>query len=334
LLNDIAVERLPSSNEARRLDAVWKRPCAALYVQVDVAQALAARAAAARTALLLRETNPITVAVMLRNASLARAAAADDDDGGGGGGHSSFTPLAASELPLARGTLVAIDCEFVALAHEQTKLDRSGREVVVKPARHTLARVSVVRAQGPLAGVPLLDSYIVPAEPVVDYLTRYSGLVPGDLDPAVSRHHVTNIKDASLKLRYLVDAGCLLVGHGLSKDFEMINIVVPAAQIVDTVEIWYVPGERRVSLRFLAYALLGIAIQARVHDSVEDARTALALFRKYQVLHAAGVFREALTSLYREGHRLGWAVPGEHAVGELHAESYGAPRAMSGGARA
>jgi hypothetical protein len=121
-----------------------------------------------------------------------------------------------------------------------------------------------------------------------DLANLLSGLVPGDLDPAVSRHHVTNIKDAYLKLRYLVDAGCVLVGHGLSKDFEMINIVVPAAQIVDTVDIWYVPGERRVSLRFLAYALLGLTIQARVHDSVEDARTALALYRKSQALHAAG----------------------------------------------
>lgn len=163
-----------------------------------------------------------------------------------------------------------MDAEFVALTHEVTRADGRGREVVVRPARLTLARVSVVRGEGPREGMVLMDSYIVPAEPVVNYLTRYSGLRPGDLDPAVSRHHVTNMKDAYLKLRYLVDAGgppppaacaglslevptpplralprpalpcpacegCVLVGHGLSKDFEMVNIVVPRKQIVDTV---------------------------------------------------------------------------------------------------
>ena len=73
------------------------------------------------------------------------------------------------------------------------------------------------------------------AEPVVDYLTRYSGLHPGDLDPSVSRHHITTMKAAYLQLRQLVDAGCRFVGHGLQKDFEMINVVVPPDQIIDTV---------------------------------------------------------------------------------------------------
>lgn len=71
------------------------------------------------------------------------------------------------------------------------------------------------------------------------------------------------------------------------------------------------PGERKVSLRFLAYALLSVNIQATVHDSVEDARTALALYRHYEALQRAGTFQETLTRLYREGHRLGWAVPGD-----------------------
>lgn len=68
-------------------------------------------------------------------------------------------------------------------------------------------QVSCVRGEGPLEGVPFIDSFIMQAEPVVDYLTRYSGLNPGDLDPSVSRHHITTMKGAYVKLRQLVDAG-------------------------------------------------------------------------------------------------------------------------------
>ena len=45
----------------------------------------------------------------------------------------------------------------------------------------------------------------------------YSGLVPGDLDPARSPHYLTTLKRAYLKLRYLVDAGavsCFVVSIG------------------------------------------------------------------------------------------------------------------------
>ena len=54
----------------------------------------------------------------------------------------------------------------------------------------------------------------------------------GDLDPAVSRHHLTSLKRAYMKLRHLVDAGCVFVGHDLQQDFRMINIVVPQEQVV------------------------------------------------------------------------------------------------------
>ena len=84
---------------------------------------------------------------------------------------------------------------------------------MVKPARLSLARVSILRGEGTMAGVPFIDAYVQQAEPVVDYLTRYSGLHPGDLDPSVSRHHITTMKAAYLQLRQLVDAGCRFVGH-------------------------------------------------------------------------------------------------------------------------
>ena len=147
--------------------------------------------------------------------------------------------------------------------------------------------------------VPVIDDYIRAVEPVHDYLTRFSGLVPGDLDPALSKHHIVELKHAYLKLRYLVDAGCVFVGHGLKQDFKMINVAVPPAQIVDTVELFHFKRQRKLSLRFLASYLLKEDIQQETHDSIEDARTAVRLYHKYLEMQAAGNFQGQLLEIYR-----------------------------------
>lgn len=52
-----------------------------------------------------------------------------------------------------------------------------GVEVEVCKARLGLARVSVVRGEGPHAGTPAIDDYICSLESITDYLTKWSGLV-------------------------------------------------------------------------------------------------------------------------------------------------------------
>lgn len=47
---------------------------------------------------------------------------------------------------------------------------------------------------------------------------------------------------------------------------------VPREQIIDTVDLYYIEGNRRISLRFLAITLLDVNIQAETHDSIEDAK--------------------------------------------------------------
>ena len=217
----------------------------------------------------------------------------------------TFTPLQASER-LSPSTRVAIDCEFVCVQPEL--LSSSTPPLLLRPARLTLARVSVIRAlpASPLYSVPLIDDYICTSEVVVDYLTQYSGLVPGDLDPSTSPHYLTTLKHSYMRLRHLVDSGCTFIGHGLVNDFAMLNLSVRSAQVVDTVELYRVEGQRRLSLRFLARWVLGLDIQREVHDSVEDARTALALVVKYEEMEKRGQVADMLAKLYQIGHKTGW----------------------------
>ncbi|KAG5185156.1 exonuclease-domain-containing protein [Tribonema minus] len=210
------------------------------------------------------------------------------------------------KLP-GEGAVVALDAEFVCLEMEEVRLRSDGSRVVTKPARQGLARVSVVDAEGQV----IIDDYIIQTEPVLDHLTRFSGVVAEDLNPFLSqRPSLVPLRAAYLKLRCLVDRGCVLVGHGLAKDLRVINLVVPPSQVLDTAEMWSLPGRRKASLRFLSHYLLSERIQESTHDSVEDSRMALALCQKYEKLKAQGsdALARALDDLYQYGYSVEWKV--------------------------
>ncbi|XP_062871382.1 PAN2-PAN3 deadenylation complex catalytic subunit PAN2 [Trichomycterus rosablanca] len=289
LFNDFLIEPIDKT-EAAQFDVTWKVPAIIYYAKRNY-----------HTKYDLRIKNPIEANVLLTEASLARKQRKS---------HATFIPLMVSEMPQA-GDLVGLDAEFVTLNQEEAELRSDGTKSTIKPSQMSVARITCVRGQGPNEGVPFIDDYISTQEQVVDYLTQYSGIKPGDLDAKISSKHLTTLKSTYLKLRFLIDTGVRFVGHGLQKDFRVINLLVLKDQVIDTVYLFHMPRKRMISLRFLAWYFLDLSIQSETHDSIEDARTALQLYRKYLDLSHGGQedFRKVLKGLYEKGRKLDWKVP-------------------------
>ncbi|WFD40697.1 poly(A)-specific ribonuclease [Malassezia japonica] len=304
LFNDFLVRPVPA-DEALRFGEPWKIPALLMWERIDGAAAAHASQLDRATSLLKPDTSLLTTDINIaphRDPARIRYKVLSDD-----------------ELP-EPGTLVAIDTEFVSLALEEIEMCSDGTRSMIKPSCLALARVSVVRGQGSEEGVPFIDDHIAASEPVVDYLTQYSGIQPGDLDRQMTRMTLVPHKIAYKKLRMLVDRGCRFIGHGLAKDFRIINIYVPPSQVIDTVSLYHSAAHpRNLSLRFLSWFLLKRDIQSGLvkegdevhegHDSIEDADAALQLFRCYQGFEKDNRLEDVLEDLYEVGARVQWRPP-------------------------
>lgn len=321
LFNDFLVRAIPEQ-EALRFDLGWKLPSVLTY-QLKFH----------RHSIDDTWKNNLDTSLLYRQATRVQ----NEDP-------THFRILSSSDERPRPGTVVGIDAEFVALQQEEIEIKADGTRATLRPSRLGLARVSVLR-NGPSTSAsisssvpddsedtatalsrmtspnhtPFIDDYIHISDPIIDYLTAYSGIHPGDLTPRTSPHASTgrlvSLKTAYKKLWLLLNLGCIFVGHGLPKDFRTINIHIPRAQVVDTVDLFFDKRRaRKLSLRFLCWFLLGERVQDSSdgrggHDSVEDARMALRLWEKWRVFEAKGKTLKTIDEVYRRGREYGFKVP-------------------------
>ncbi|NXD19870.1 AEN nuclease, partial [Spelaeornis formosus] len=164
------------------------------------------------------------------------------------------------------GKYVAIDCEMVGTG-PQGKLSE-------------LARCSVVNYEGDV----IYDKYVQPELPIVDYRTRWSGITKQHMKKAIP------FKAAQAEiLKILKDK--IVVGHAIHNDFQALKYFHPKDRTRDTSQSCVLKKRLGVSLRAnvslknLASHLLHKKIQigCKGHSSVEDAQTAMELYRLVEV---------------------------------------------------
>lgn len=168
-------------------------------------------------------------------------------------------------LPVAiKNRYVALDCEMVG-----TGID--GKISV-------LARVSLTDWHGQV----LLDTFVQVPTRVTDFRTQWSGVTPGK----IQAHNNAMAVDACRKKVAELIKGKILVGHALKNDLDALILTHPKNDIRDTSKYRYYQRLfnkkwRPRKLRDLVLEHLGIVIQTGKdgHDSVDDARAAMELFK-------------------------------------------------------
>ncbi|GMF20194.1 unnamed protein product [Phytophthora lilii] len=165
----------------------------------------------------------------------------------------STEPLPEGETRSKQQLLLALDCEMC----------RTTKGV-------ELTRLTLIDGSEKV----LLDEYVRPKNPIVDYCTQYSGITCEIMEATTMR-----LADIQKKFLELVPAEAILVGHSIENDLQALRVL--HRRVIDTSCMYPHPKGPpfRSALRFLTSQYLNRAIQTGTdgHCSVEDAVATLQL---------------------------------------------------------
>ncbi|KAE8990420.1 hypothetical protein PF011_g18367 [Phytophthora fragariae] len=165
----------------------------------------------------------------------------------------STLPLPDGETRSSEQLLLALDCEMC----------RTTKGV-------ELTRLTLIDASEKV----LLDEYVRPNNPIVDYCTQYSGITCEIMEATTMR-----LADIQKRFLDLVPAEAILVGHSIENDLLALRVL--HRRVIDTSCMYPHPKGPpfRSALRFLTSQFLNRAIQTGTdgHCSVEDAVATLHL---------------------------------------------------------
>eukprot|EP01105_Mastigella_eilhardi_P020948 TRINITY_DN5029_c0_g1_i4.p1 TRINITY_DN5029_c0_g1~~TRINITY_DN5029_c0_g1_i4.p1 ORF type:complete len:567 (-),score=170.69 TRINITY_DN5029_c0_g1_i4:56-1756(-) len=161
-------------------------------------------------------------------------------------GYVETKPLAEGKSLEPNRKMLSLDCEMCLTEH--------GLQ---------LARVTVVDEKLDT----LYDKLVKPSQPIIDYLTKFSGVTEEVLETA----NVT-LEDVQRELTDLIPAQCILVGHSLENDLRSLKMC--HRRVLDTVVLYAHPGGG--CFRYRLSKLAELFLKKTIHDgkphcSKEDA---------------------------------------------------------------
>eukprot|EP00026_Physarum_polycephalum_P005001 Phypoly_transcript_05027.p1 GENE.Phypoly_transcript_05027~~Phypoly_transcript_05027.p1 ORF type:complete len:678 (+),score=133.86 Phypoly_transcript_05027:294-2036(+) len=165
--------------------------------------------------------------------------------------------LPKGELVPPNMVIVGLDCEMC--------LTAEGLE---------LTRVSLVDSDQNI----IYDKFVVPKNPILDYLTRFSGVTRESLEGVT-----TDLSQVQREILKLIPAEVALAGHSLENDLIALKMIHTC--VIDTSVLF--PSSqrgRKNALRFLTRRYLNRTIQTDTHNSVEDSLAVMDLVR-YRIAH-------------------------------------------------
>jgi len=153
-------------------------------------------------------------------------------------------------------TCLAMDCEMVGVGP--------------LGMRSILARCTILNYHGEV----VYDKYVKPVENITDYRTEVSGIQPYHLTPdkTVEFKQVQREVAAIIKNR-------ILVGHSLVNDLQALVLSHPKQLQRDIAHCKLICPHRPLRLKALVKQILGTDIQVGNHDSLEDARATLSIYK-------------------------------------------------------